>query len=448
MSAYSGKKVNIAIVHHNSRDEYMVVMDCMYMWSKDKHMHCVCGGNTDFNGHDTHTDVEWSEWNSTDSLPTASGNYYLANNINLAKEQTVKNDINICLNGKTIKSNTSDYTISVNSNASLTITDCIVGGKLECSIDNYGSFNMYAGTLQSGYTLCTEPDSKMTLNGNSKFIGNVISTGNAETKIDGNSEFQGTLLIKELTSDSRAYIGGDAKITGKIQILLSQENAKIEIKDNMIIDGDIEFDYFTLNSNIVCNGNIISGIFKGDVENNGTITGGTFLGKVTGNGTIADSATVNVNFNLDGGTGTTLQKVLRGQKLAEPTKPYKSAYTFDGWYNGKQKYDFDAPVFDEITLTAKWTYAGGSSWNTTEPTTEKPTEPTTKPNKQNKSKNTKDKTDKTDKNSLSAGAKKADANSNNYEKSPLTGNASIFASIISTGAGLIILAATKKRKDR
>ena len=453
LSAYSGKKVSIAIVHPNSRDEYVVVMDCMYMWSIDKHiMHCVCGGNTDFNGHDTHKNIEWTKWNSTDSLPTASGNYYLANDINLATAQSVKNDINICLNGKTIKSNTSDYAISVNSNASLTITDCTAGGKLECSIDNDGSFNMYAGTLQSGYELYTEPDSKMALSGNSKFIGNVISIGNAETKIDGNSEFQGTLLVKELTSDSRAYIGGNAKITGKIQILLSQENAKIEIKNNMIIDGDIEFDYFTLNSNIVCNGNIISGIFKGDVENNGTITGGTFLGKVTGNGTIADSATVNVNFNLDGGTGTTLQKVLRGQKIAEPTKPSKYAYAFDGWYNGEQKYDFDTPVFSEITLTAKWKYVGGSSWNTTEPTTEKPTEPTTKPttkpNKQNNSKNTKDKTDKTDKNSLSAGAKKADANSNNYEKSPLTGNTSIFASVISAGAGLIILAATKKRKDR
>ena len=449
LSAYSGKKVSIAIVHHNSRDEYVVVMDCMYMWSIDKHiMHCVCGGNTDFNGHDTHTDVEWSEWNSTDSLPTVSGNYYLANDINLATAQSVKNNINICLNGKTIKSNTSDYAISVNSNASLTITDCTVGGKLECWIDNDGSFNMYAGTLQSGYELYTEPDSKMALSGNSKFIGNVISIGNAETKIDGNSEFQGTLLVKELTSDSRAYIGGNAKITGKIQILLSQENAKIEIKDNMIIDGDIEFDYFTLNSNIVCNGNIISGIFKGNVENNGTITGGTFYGKVTGNGTIADSATVKVNFNLDGGTGTTLQKVLRGQKLTEPTKPYKSAYTFDGWYNGEQKYDFDTPVFSEITLTAKWTYVGNSSGGSTiETTTEKPTEPTTKPNKQNNSKNAKDKADKTDKNSLSAGAKKADANSNNYEKSPLTGNASIFASIISVGTGLIILAATKKRKD-
>lgn len=391
------------------------------------------------------TPTEVSSFDELTKATNHGGIIKLNNNIECGEIQINDNNfIVLDLNGKTIKSNTSDYAISVNSSASLTITDCTVGGKLECSINNYGSFNMYAGTLQSGYNLRTEPDSKMSLSGNSKFIGDVISKVNAETKIDGNSEFQGTLIIQELTSDSRAYIGGDAKITGKIQIFQSQENAKIEIKNNMIIDGDIEFDYFTLNSNIVCNGNIISGIFKGDVENNGTITGGTFLGKVTGNGTIADSATVNVNFNLNGGTGTTLQKVLRGQKLAEPTKPYKSAYTFDGWYNGEQKYDFNAPVFNEITLTAKWTYAGGSSWNTTEPTTEKPTEPTTKPNKQNNSKNTKDKTDK---NSLSAGAKKADANSNNYEKSPLTGNTSIFASIITAGAGLIILAATKKRKE-
>ena len=137
---------------------------------------------------------------------------------------------------------------------------------------------------------------------------------------------------------------------------------------------------------------------------------------------------------------------LSGKLESTPEQPTMTGYTFDGWYNGEQKYNFDTPVFNEITLTAKWTYVGSSSSGSTiEPATEKPTEPTTKPNKQKNSKNTKDKTDK---NSLSAGAKKDDANSNNYEKSPLTGNTSIFASIISAGAGLIILAATKKRKDR
>ena len=276
-------------------------------------------------------------------------------------------------------------------------------------------------TLQHYYN----PDSIFTLEDNAQIIGDLVLFNDAKMtfKMKDNAVLKGSLICED-------------------------KNISIVMQDNAKIDGDIEANDNTVDGKVICSGEIKSGIFNADVENNGTITGGTFLGKVTGNGTIADSATVNVNFNLDGGTGTTLQKVLRGQKLAEPTKPSKSAYTFDGWYNGEQKYDFDAPVFNEITLTAKWTYSGGSSWNTTEPTTEKPTEPTTKPNKQNNSKNAKNKTNKTDKNSLSAGAKKADANSNDYEKSPLTGNTSIFASIISAGAGLIILAAMKKRKDR
>ena len=453
LSAYSGKKVSIAIVHHNSRDEYMVVMDCMYMWSKDKHMHCVCGGNTDFNGHDTHKNIEWTKWNSTDSLPTASGNYYLANDINLATTQSVSNDINICLNGKTIKSNTSNYAISVNSGASLTITDCLDSGKLECSIKNYGSFNMYAGTLQNGYNLYTKLDSKMKLSGNSKFIGNVISEGNAETKIDGNSEFQGTLIIDELTSDSRAYIGENANITGKIQIFQSQENAKIEIKDNMIIDGDIEFDYFTLNSNIVCNGNIISGIFKGNVENNGTITGGTFLGKVTGNGTIADSAKVKVTLDLDGGNGNDKEYILRGQKLTLPT-PTKDGYTFDGWFNGENEYDFSLPVFSTLSLTAHW--VKNPTPPTTEPPTTKPptTQPTTQPTTESTTQSTiKNISDKnvnavTDYNENHNTTVKSTKKKNKSKTSPNTGNntALVTSAAVATLLALAFVI-TKKKKD-
>lgn len=448
LSAYSGKKVSIAIVHHNSRNEYMVVMDCMYMWSKDKHMHCVCGGNTDFNGHDTHTNVEWSEWNSTDSLPTASGNYYLANDINLDTTQNVSNDINICLNGKTIKSNTSAYAITVKNNASLTITDCLNNGKLECSIKNYGSFNMYAGTLQNGYNLRTEPDSKMALSGNSKFIGDVISKGNAETKIDGNSEFQGTLIIDELTSDSRAYIGGNAKVTGKLEFSQPQENAKIEIKDNMIIDGDIEFDYFTLNSNIICNGNIISGIFKGNVENNGTITGGTFYGNVSGNGTIADSAKVEVTLDLDGGNGNDKEYILKGQKLTLPT-PTKDGYTFDGWFNGENEYDFSLPVISTLSLTAHWVK------NPTPPTTEPPTtQPTTQSTTelatQSTTKNISDKNVNaaTDYNENHNTTVKSTKKKNKSKTSPNTGNNTALVTSASV-ATLLALAfvITKKKKD-
>lgn len=453
LSAYSGKKVSIAIVHHNSRDEYVVVMDCMYMWSIDKHiMHCVCGSNTDFNGHDTHKNIEWTKWNSTDSLPTASGNYYLANDINLDTTQDVSNDINICLNGKMIKSNTSAYAITVKNNASLTITDCLDNGKLECSIKNYGSFNMYAGTLQNGYNLRTEPDSKMALSGNSKFIGDVISKGNAETKINGNSEFQGTLIIDELTSDSRAYIGGNAKVTGKLEFSQPQENAKIEIKDNMIIDGDIEFNYFTLNSNIVCNGNIMSGIFKGNVENNGTITGGTFYGDVTGNGTIAASAKFEVTLDLDGGNGNNKEYILRGQKLTLPT-PTKDGYTFDGWFNGENEYDFSLPVISTHSLTAHWVKNPTPPTTeppTTQPTTQSTTELTTVSTTQSTTKNISDKNVNaaTDYNENHNTTVKSTKNKNKSKTSPNTGNNTALVSSASV-ATLLALAfvITKKKKD-
>lgn len=452
LSAYSGKKVSIAIVHHNSRDEYIVIMDCMYMWSKDKHKHCVCGDGISFNGHNTHKNIEWTKWNSTDSLPTASGNYYLANDINLDTTQDVSNDINICLNGKTIKSNTSAYAITVKNNASLTITDCLDNGKLECSIKNYGSFNMYAGTLQNGYNLRTEPDSKMALSGNSKFIGDVISKGNAETKINGNSEFQGTLIIDELTSDSRAYIGGNAKVTGKLEFSQPQENAKIEIKDNMIIDGDIEFNYFTLNSNIVCNGNIMSGIFKGNVENNGTITGGTFYGDVTGNGTIAASAKFEVTLDLDGGNGNNKEYILRGQKLTLPT-PTKDGYTFDGWFNGENEYDFSLPVISTHSLTAHWVKNPTPPTTeppTTQPTTQSTTELTTVSTTQSTTKNISDKNVNaaTDYNENHNTTVKSTKNKNKSKTSPNTGNNTALVSSASV-ATLLALAfvITKKKKD-
>ena len=519
----------------------------------------------DYNIHKESTialEITPTEVSSSDELTKAAnhgGIIKLNKNIKCGEIEIKDNNfIVLDLNGKTIKNNTSYYTIGVNGSAFLSITDSAVGGRLEdevllfasstCSLS--GNAKIEKLTLTSGNTNLTMDDNAeitgellvseqsplnpIIMRGNAKITGSAIfeyqSENQAGFKLEDNAyinaiygatfdkkikieakdkavinyikdsvDFElfisdnakigspdtnlilrhSNLTIKDnaqligksvqhyynadsvFTLEDNAQIIGDlvlfndAKMTFKMKdnavlkgsLICEDKNISIVMQDNAKIDGDIEANDNTVDGKVICSGEIKSGIFNADVENNGTITGGTFLGKVTGNGTIADSATVNVNFDLDGGTGTTLQKVLRGQKLTEPTKPYKSAYTFDGWYNGEQKYNFDTPVFNEITLTAKWTYAGGSSWNTTEPATEKPTEPTTKPNKQNNSKNTKDKTDKADKNSLSAGAKKDDANSNDYEKSPLTGNTSIFASIISAGAGLIILAETKKRKE-
>lgn len=47
-------------------------------------------------------------------------------------------------------------------------------------------------------------------------------------------------------------------------------------------------------------------------------------------------------------------KVKSGEKLELPT-PKRDGYTFDGWFNGDEKWTKDMPVKDNITLTAKWT---------------------------------------------------------------------------------------------
>ena len=97
------------------------------------------------------------------------------------------------------------------------------------------------------------------------------------------------------------------------------------------------------------------GTFNGEVINNGTITGGIFYGTVNGAGTIEDSAKRTVSFDTDGGSAVDVQKILHGQKAAEPAACEKVGCTFASWYLGEIRFDFNAAITEDITLTAKWT---------------------------------------------------------------------------------------------
>lgn len=48
------------------------------------------------------------------------------------------------------------------------------------------------------------------------------------------------------------------------------------------------------------------------------------------------------------------ENVKEGKLLKEPKEPKREGYTFLGWYNGIEKFDFDEPIEEDITLTAKW----------------------------------------------------------------------------------------------
>ena len=65
-------------------------------------------------------------------------------------------------------------------------------------------------------------------------------------------------------------------------------------------------------------------------------------------------AKLEATFNPDNGESISTQTIDRGGKFTEPAAPSKENHTFAGWYNGDEKFDFDAVPTDDVTLTAKW----------------------------------------------------------------------------------------------
>lgn len=62
-------------------------------------------------------------------------------------------------------------------------------------------------------------------------------------------------------------------------------------------------------------------------------------------------------FTADGTTFAPTQTIDRGGKFTEPAKPPKENHTFAGWYNGDEKFDFDADTTkapNVLNLVAKW----------------------------------------------------------------------------------------------
>ncbi len=67
--------------------------------------------------------------------------------------------------------------------------------------------------------------------------------------------------------------------------------------------------------------------------------------------------TLEATFTADGTTFAQPQTINRGGKFTEPAAPSKENHTFAGWYNGDEKFDFDADTTkapNVLNLVAKW----------------------------------------------------------------------------------------------
>ena len=68
-------------------------------------------------------------------------------------------------------------------------------------------------------------------------------------------------------------------------------------------------------------------------------------------------AKLEATFTADGTTFAPAQTIDRGEKFKEPAEPSKENHTFAGWYNGDEKFDFDADTTNApnvLELVAKW----------------------------------------------------------------------------------------------
>ena len=172
----------------------------------------------------------------------------------------------------------------------------------------------------------------------------------------GNTELIGTAKIQFCNA-----INGDSTYGGGVY----STTYTLTINDNVEITGCTSpSNSSALYGFAICQ--ISGGIFDGSVflhanPVQSTVTGGIFYGNIDSNIPFSESAKVDVTFATDGGSAVGAQRVIRGQKAASPTAPTKAGYTFDKWYNGTEVYDFNQPVTEPITLTAKWLTGEGTA---------------------------------------------------------------------------------------
>ncbi len=256
----------------------MLPMSNITVFATTPHSHCVCGGNTNIGDHTEHTDITFTEWTFTDSMPTETGNYVLMNDVTIT--DTWKPAIGVttlCLNGHTLtySGNAINEAIQIASatniadNRTLNICDCsnnsgkIIGGKNSgIVVAENGVLNLYNGKIcnnRSPYTCGGIYLNRSTFN----MYGGAVSNNSAE---DGNA---GGLML-DVSSKFNMYGG------------IISANTASNFGGGVFVTNSATF---KMQNGIISENQ--SGETGGGVHNNGTfiINGGTITENISTNST-------------------------------------------------------------------------------------------------------------------------------------------------------------------
>lgn len=206
----------------------------------------------------------------------------------------------------------------------------------------------------------------------------LLSLGkNVALTVDGTLVNNGRLSASDMENLKKAAsIGGDLILNG----VTVDKDYTLDMQGNLLTICNSRD--FSKNANltvknasrVVATGVTISGgsyycpVNVGNAE--GVITGGSFYGPVTVK-KISDATPAYISggtfYNelkgsyitkgcivtfMNGSSQYAMQVVK--DKASAPDTPVKSGYRFVGWYNGNAKWNFDTPVTESLTLTAKW----------------------------------------------------------------------------------------------
>ncbi len=205
--------------------------------SIEKHIHKIC---SDANCTDNHGDIEWTAWNSADTLPTETGNYYLTKDVTISLPWSPEDGTALCLNGHSIRQ--TDKLCVIRPGGVFSLCDCagggtVTGGALGVAVmGEENVFNMYGGKITENH-----------------WKGGVFDGGGVVCYDGGVFNMYGG----EISSNSSDAIGG-VTVWGQMSI-----GGKAVIRDNTNAGGVMENLFLSSDSIITVNSPITDGSYIG-----------------------------------------------------------------------------------------------------------------------------------------------------------------------------------------
>ena len=236
-----------------------------------------------------------------------------------------------------------------------------------------------AGAIEYGAAIYMDLDSTYTVNYPGCFLyanggrveGTVyVGTNKIGTKNNYLDSVKATNAIDHTDGKPTTVFTGDVYCAGDIRGGSFYGSVTAPDPDDNMADVS-QYDYWKFCSNLS------GGSFYKPVRTECHVSGGTFYGGLTmgetaklsgkpmNTGTVINDktnipnpnstpVTVTYAYGALGGTYAT-QIVQAGEKAIEPDVPSRQGYQFTDWYLDDTKYDFNAAVTKDMTLTAQWT---------------------------------------------------------------------------------------------